>query len=704
MSVTGYVALFLALAASLYAAIIYLAGANVKNRGLIRSARAGLLLAGGLITLSVIVLLIALLAHDFQLNYVASYTSRGMPPVYIVSALWAGNDGSMLFWVWFVAIFAVVVVLQRRDRGRELVPYAAGIMMLVQSFFLILLLAAANPFQTLAAVPADGRGLNPMLENPGMILHPPALLVGYVALMVPFAFAVATLLGNRTGGEWLAAARRWALLAWLLLGVGNIIGAWWAYVELGWGGYWAWDPVENAGLMPWLVITAFLHSTIVQRRKGMFKAWTMVLVILAFSLSIFGTYINRSGVLSSVHTYGESALGPFFLVFLIIVVIGSLGLLYYRKDGLKSEAEVEVLLSRESTFLLNNILLIGATAVIFFGTVFPGISEAISGARIEVGRAFFDRVNGPVFLAVILLAGLCTLIGWRSATAKKFLANLAWPAAGAVVLSLILFILGVREGYAIVGGFICGLVFFAVLYRWFQEAREYRSPGRGNVLAAGVRLFGAARSRYGGYLVHLAIVIIAVGVIGSSVYNVSKDVVLKQGQAASIKGYRLVYEGLSSREVPDKQIITATLDVYRGDNLITTMTPEKYFHRSFQQPVSEVAIHTTPLEDLYVALSGWDENGTASFSLLVNPLVVWLWIGGGVFLLGGLIAFWPGRRREALTGEPTAPASLDEEIERRVRELRRRPERTCPRCGAPFQPGDRFCSRCGENIGEVVKN
>jgi cytochrome c-type biogenesis protein CcmF len=702
MSVTGYVALFLALAASLYAAVVYLAGAKGENRGLIGSARVVLLLSGGLITLSVVLLLIALLAHDFQLSYVASYTSRSTPLAYVISALWAGNDGSILFWVWFVAIFAMVMVLRRRDSGRELVPYAAGIMMLVQAFFLILLLAAANPFQALAAAPADGRGLNPMLENPGMILHPPALLVGYVALTVPFAFAVAALLGNQTGGDWLTAARRWALLAWLLLGVGNIIGAWWAYVELGWGGYWAWDPVENAGLMPWLVVTAFLHTIMVQRRKGMFKVWTMVLVILAFSLSIFGTYINRSGVLSSVHTYGETAMGPFFLVFLIIIIVGSLGLLFYRKGGLKSEAEVDVLLSRESTFLLNNILLIGATAVIFFGTVFPGISEAVRGVRLEVGRGFFDRVNGPVFLAIVLLIGLCTLIGWRSVTARKFLGSLAWPSAGALVLSALLAILGVREGYAIVGGFICGLVFFAILYRWFQEAREYRQAGRENILAAGARLFAAARSRYGGYIVHLAIVIIAVGIIGSSVYDVSRDVALQQGGSASIKGYTLVYEGLNTREVPDKQIVTATLDVYRGDNLITTMKPVKYFQRSFEQPVSEVAIHTTPLEDLYVVLSGWDESGKASFSLLVNPLVVWIWIGGGVFLLGGIVAFWPGRRRETFPEGPAA-AGIDEEIERQVQELRRGRARTCPRCGTPFQPGDRFCSKCGEYLNKAIK-
>ena len=567
MSLTGYAALFLALAASLYAAVAYLAGAKGGRTALIGSARVGLLVAGGLITLSVAVLLAALLTHDFRLSYVASYSSRGMPLAYLVSALWAGNAGSMLFWAWLIAIFSMVVVLRRTGSGRELLPYASGVMMLAQSFFLIVLLAAANPFRALATVPADGIGLNPMLENIGMVLHPPALLAGYAALTVPFAFGVAALLGNRPGGDWLAPARGWALLAWLLLGVGNIIGAWWAYVELGWGGYWAWDPVENAGLMPWLLVTAFLHSGLAQRQRGIFKVWTIVLVILAFGLSIFGTYINRSGVLSSVHTYGESAMGPFFLAFLIIVLVVPLGLLYYRRKGLKSEAEVEALVSRESTFLVNNILLVGITAIIFFGTVYPGI------ANIVVGRAFFDHVSGPVFLAIILLAGICTLVGWRPQAAGRLLRRLLWPAVAAAIVSIVLFILGVREGYAIAGGFICGLVFFTILSRLLR--------GRQGI------------SRYGSSLVHLAIVVMAVGVIGSSVYDVHKDVSLQKGQSATIKGYTLVYTSLDERDVPDKQVVTATLEVYRGDRLVTMLTPEKIFHRSFQQPVSEVAIHTS---------------------------------------------------------------------------------------------------------------
>ena len=486
MSAVGYAALLLALAASLYSAIAYITGARGERRTLIGTARGSLLVACGLVTLAVLVLLVALLTHSFQLDYVASYTSRATTLAYLVSALWAGNDGSMLFWVWLISIFATVVVLQRRDQNRELVPYASGIMMFVQAFFLIVLVFTANPFQSLGFSPADGRGLNPMLENPGMILHPPALLAGYVGFTVPFAFAIAALLARKLDSDWLVAVRRWALLSWLLLGIGNIIGAWWAYVELGWGGYWAWDPVENAGLLPWLVATAFLHSIMVQRRKGMFKVWTMLLVVLVFSLSIFGTYITRSGVLSSVHTFGESAMGPYFLVFLIIVVFGSIGLLYYRKDEMKSEAEVEVLVSRESTFLLNNILLVGSAAIVFLGTVFPGISEAIRGVRIEVGKDFFNRVNGPIFLAVILLIGLCTLIGWRATRARSLFRSLRWPGIVAVVVTVILYILGARAGYAVVGSLISSLVFFSILYQWLRETREFHRAGTGNILTAGV--------------------------------------------------------------------------------------------------------------------------------------------------------------------------------------------------------------------------
>ncbi len=645
MADIGYIALFLALVASIYSAIAYIFGVRGRHPALIESAKSGLLAVFGLVSISVAVLAYALVTHDFQIEYVASYTSRDLSLPYLLSALWAGNDGSLLFWGWLLSLFAAVVVLQKRDVGKVLVPYASSIVMFTETFFLILLLFVSNPFHKLAFVPADGMGLNPLLENPGMIIHPPVLLVGYVGFTIPFAFAIAALLTRRLGDEWIIAIRRWTLLAWLFLGVGNIIGAWWAYVELGWGGYWAWDPVENAGLMPWLVATAFLHSIMMQRRRGMLKVWNMVLIILTFTLAIFGTFLTRSGILSSVHTFSESALGPFFLVFIGITLFGSLLLLYYRSEDLKGEAEMESLVSRESTFLLNNLLLVGAAFAIFVGTVFPVISEAVRGVKISIGPPFFNQVNGPIFLAIILLTGVCALIGWRRASIKNLIRNFLWPLVVALMLVIALIILGIREWYALFAFFLCGFVLFTILSEWFRGTRARHRMRAENYLKAFFGLVWANRPRYGGYIVHIAIILIAIGVIGSTFYDAEKEATLMPGESMTIKGYTLTYESMDEYETQSKLVATATLSVYNQGKLIGKLTPEKYFHRSYEQPVTEVAIRSTLLEDLYVILVGWDEDGTTAFKVLVNPLVNWIWIGGGVLVLGGLIAFWPDRQK-----------------------------------------------------------
>jgi len=643
MADIGYIVLSLALVASIYSAIAFVFGARGRHPVLTKSARNSLFAVCGLVSISVAVLVYALLTHDFQIEYVTAYTSRDTSLPYLLSALWAGNDGSLLFWGWLLSVFAAVVVLQKRDRNRELTPYASSIIMVTEVFFLILLLSASNPFHKLAFVPADGMGLNPMLENPGMIFHPPTLLAGYVGFTIPFAFAMAALLTRRLGGEWVIAIRRWTLVSWLLLGVGNIIGAWWAYVELGWGGYWAWDPVENAGLMPWLVATAFLHSMMMQRRRGMLKVWNMVLIILTFTLTIFGTFLTRSGIISSVHTFAESALGPFFLVFIGVTLLGSLGLLYYRSKEFKGEAETASLVSRESTFLLNNLLLVGAALAIFLGTVFPVISEAVRGVKISVGPLFFNQVNGPIFLAIILLTGVCALIGWRRASIKKLVRNFLQPLGVALILGIALFFLGIREWYALIAFSLCGFVLSTLLYEWFRETRARHRMRAENYLKTFLGLIGANRPRYGGYIVHIAIILIAIGVIGSSFYGVEKEAILRPGESMTIKNYTLTYEGINHYQTPSKWIVAATLSVYDEGKLIGKLTPEKYFHRSYQQPVTEVAIRSTLLEDLYVILVGRDKDGTTAFKVLVNPLVNWIWIGGGVLVLGGLLAFWPGK-------------------------------------------------------------
>lgn len=655
MADIGYIALLLALVASIYSAIAFIYGVGGSHRGLTDSARNGLLAVFGLVSISVAALIYALVTHDFQIEYVASYTSRDLSLPYLLSALWAGNDGSLLFWAWLLSLCAAVVVLQKRDIGRELMPYASSIIMVTQAFFLILLLFVSNPFHKLAFVPAEGMGLNPLLENPGMIFHPPILLAGYVGFTIPFAFAMAALLTRRLGDEWIIAIRRWTLMSWLLLGVGNIIGAWWAYVELGWGGYWAWDPVENASFMPWLVATAFLHSIMMQRRRRMLKVWNMVLIILTFSLTIFGTFLTRSGVISSVHTFAESPLLSYlFLAFIGVTLFGSLGLLYYRSEELKGEAEMESLVSRESTFLLNNLLLVGAAFAIFLGTVFPVISEAVRGVKISVGPPFFNQVNGPIFLAIILLTGICALIGWRRASIKNLVRNFLWPLVVALMLGIGLFIFGIREWYALVAFLVCGFVLSTIVYEWFRGTRARHRMRAENYLKAFLGLIGANRPRYGGYIVHIAIILIAIGVVGSSFYSVEKEAALMPGESMTINDYTLTYDNLDSYETESKLVVMATLSVYNQGKLIGELIPEKYFHRSYQQPVTEVAIRSTLIEDLYVILVGWDEDGTTAFKVLVNPLVNWIWIGGVVFVIGGLIAFWPERRKLPASGQAKA--------------------------------------------------
>jgi cytochrome c-type biogenesis protein CcmF len=648
MAEVGYTALLLAFVASVYSAIAFIFGARKGHTALIASARRSLLAVCWLVSLAVALLATALITHNFQIEYVASYTSSDLSLPYLISALWAGNAGSLLFWGWLVSVFAVVMVLKKRDRGRELVPYASAIVMLTEAFFLVLVLFVSNPFQKLTLFPAEGVGLNPLLENMGMIIHPPLLLAGYAAFTIPFAFAIAALLTKRLGDDWLIAVRRWTLMAWLLLGIGILFGAWWAYVELGWGGYWVWDPVENASLMPWLVVTAFLHSTMMQRRRGMLKRWNMVLIITAFSLTLFGTFVTRSGIIASVHAFAGSALGAFFLAFIGIALIGSLALLFYRRKGLKGEAEMESLISRESTFLLNNLLLVGAAFAILVGTIFPVISEWVRGTKITVGPPFFNQVNGPIFLAIILLAGVCTLIGWRRVSAKNLVRNFLRPLVATLILGLALFLFGVRQWYALVAFLLCGFVLWTILFEWFRGTRARHRMRAENYLKAFWGLIWANRPRYGGYIVHISVLLIAVGIIGSSFYDEQKQATLMPGESMTIGGYTLTYEGMEQYQTLSKGVVSATLSVYNDGKLVGRLVPETYFHRSFEQAVTEVAIRATLAEDLYVILAGWDEDGSAAFKVLVNPLVSWIWVGGGVMLAGGLIVFWPERRRQPL--------------------------------------------------------
>ena len=640
----GYALLVVALLVSVFSIIAYLLGSRQKNAGLLSSGRMGVLIGFALVTMSFGTLAVALLTHHFEITYVAQHSSLETPVPYLISALWAGNEGSLLFWCWVLALCSVLVVLQSRKGERELVSYASAILSAVTSFFLVLMVLVVNPFETQNVVPANGAGLNPLLENPAMISHPPLLLAGYAIFAVPFAFGIAALITRRLDALWVIKSRSWAILSWLTLGLGNLIGAWWAYVELGWGGYWAWDPVENAGLMPWLVATAFLHSVIMQRRRGMFRVWTMFLVILTFWLTIFGTFLTRSNILKSVHTFGTTGIEPYFVTMLALILVGGFWLLANRSRHLSSPNDVDSLISRDGSFLLNNLLLVAATFTIFLGTMFPAFAGWFNQPDVSVGKTFFNMVNAPIFITIVLLAGLCVLIGWKKVNVKDFNRRILPPLVTSALIIVILFIAGFRTWYALMAFLFSFFVILATIWQWFADLsrRKVASEETAVTESAGPR-FWASKNRYGAYIVHMGIALISIGIIGSSLFDKEQTAVLNPGKSTTLKEYTITYDSLDITQ-PDvnKMLVVANVSVMKNGKSIGTLQPQQTYYTTQDQPVSEVAIRSNLSEDLYIILSGWDgATKTANFHILVNPLVMWLWIGSGVLLLGGLICYWP---------------------------------------------------------------
>src|SRR5215475_4682130 len=446
----GRLAVCLALLCALTSVIVSVRGALTRRGDLVRTGEHAAYAVFGLVALAVVILLRALLTHDFSLEYVAAYSSSTLPTNYVVAALWGGQKGSLLFWTFMLSLFTTIVQLQNRERNRELMPWVTATLMTVAVFFLGLVTFITDPFERLPTPAIEGADLNPLLQNYWMMIHPPSLYLGYVSASVPFAFAVAALVTGRLGDQWIRTTRRWALFSWAFLSLGNLLGARWAYEVLGWGGYWAWDPVENAAFMPWLVSTAYLHSVMIQEKKDMLRVWNMVLVLLTFVLTIFGTFLTRSGVISSVHSFTQSGLGPFFMGFLLAILAVSIGLLLYRLPLLKSRNELESVFSREAAFLLNNLVLVGIAFTVFWGTVFPVISEWVRGVKITVGPPFFNRVNAPLALALMFLMGVGPVIAWRRATAASLWRNFAGPMGTGIVCGAAVFTAGARNYYAVV--------------------------------------------------------------------------------------------------------------------------------------------------------------------------------------------------------------------------------------------------------------
>ena len=651
----GFISLLLAAGFALCTIVSAVTGALRGSAPLVASAKRGTLTVTFFLLLASASLIASFLAHDFGVSYVAQHSNLAMPWYYVTAAFYGGQEGSLLYWAVMLSVFSAIFIYSSKRAPAALVPYVMATLMGIESFFLLMLLTVSNPFARLATPLADGIGLNPLLQDPGMLVHPPMLLMGYMSFSLPFAFAVAALITGQLGSEWLRSIRRWTLAAWSIQTVGLILGAWWAYHVLGWGGYWGWDPVENAALLPWLTSTAFLHSTMVQERRGMLKVWNLGLVIASFALSIFGTFEVRSGLISSVHSFAYSDIGAYFLAFLAIVIVFSLGLFLLRLPKLRPEQEFDSVISREGSFLLNNLLLVGVTFATLWGTLFPLISQALRRETLTVGPPFYDAVNGPILLALILAMGIGPLLAWRRTSTRALWRNLGIPALAAALCAAILPLAGIRDVWANVAFATCAFTAGAILYEIWRGVRVRHAHGEAYPIAL-FMLIDRYRQRYGGYIVHLGFVLLAVGVIGSNFFQQQRDAVLSSGQEADIAGYKLVYIGNIAAQYPGIQEVTAQVQVWRDGQLQQYIYPGRQLYANFDnQPASLISITTYNLTDLYVFLASWTGSSQATIRIFINPLVPLVWIGGILMLLGGLTCWWPQRRKRRLASRAPDP-------------------------------------------------
>jgi cytochrome c-type biogenesis protein CcmF len=666
----GFGALVLAFTAAVYSVLAALLGERHQRADLVESARRSQLLTWPLLTISAVSLIVLLVNNRFDVSFVYEVTSRSMPTYLKITAWWGGQAGSLVFWAWLMAAFASLVTLRKWDRDAEFLPWVIVVTSTTLAFFLGLVIFAENPFArywqtmsgdvvermfrpagTLPFVPQDGRGLNPLLRHPGMIVHPPLLYLGFVSFVIPYAFAMATLITGRTDDRWIHITRRWTLWAWLFLSLGLVFGARWAYDVLGWGGYWGWDPVEVAAFMPWLSGTAFLHSVMIQEKRGMLKQWNMLLIILTYDLVIFGTFLTRSGVLSSVHAFAQSAIGPAFFGFIGLTFVASVALLLYRWNALRAEAEMKSMLSREALFLLNNLLFLSVLIVCFWGVIFPLLSELVTGQKVTVGPPFYERATAPLFAAIMALMALAPLSAWGKSTWKT-LGRAIWkPALLALLIMLGLWLGGMRNLVAIIGFFLVALVTLVTLYEIWRATRARQKAQKEPFLIALCRLFARNRRRYGGYLVHISMMMMALGILGIELFQSETQATLRVGQSINLSGYQVRYDEIARFPAPDgREVTRAVVSVYRDGKYLAELHPRIDFYFDTQQTMTIPGQYSTLADDLYVLLVDWQPVSAeqATFKVYHNPLVNWLWLGALVFIAAILIAAWPQPEMEVL--------------------------------------------------------
>ena len=608
-----------------------------------------------LVTVAALSMVYGLVTHDFSISYVAQVGSRETPVFYTVISLWGALEGSILFWAWVLSMYAAAVVWINSRRPGNLVPYAAATLLFISLFFAIMLVGPANPFGAVFPVPPDGPGPNPLLQNHIlMAVHPPLLYLGYVGMSVPFSFAVGAMLsGEVEGDDWTKITRRWTLSAWALLSAAIIAGMWWSYDVLGWGGYWAWDPVENASFIPWLTATAFLHSVVVQERRAMLRLWNLNLIVGTFLLTILGTFLTRSGIVSSVHSFTTGTIGYYFLGFIAVVMVASLVLVAGNSERLRSTGRFDSVASRETVFLLNNLFLTAFMFTVLTGTLFPLVEEAINGAKVSVGEPFFNRMSLPIVVTLLFLMGVGPALPWKVASKAELKSKLLPPIAGAALLLVIALVAGARHPYALLAFTFAGYAAFANLREYWIGMRARHTAHGESWGTALVRLVGGNRHRYGGYTAHLGIILVAFGVAASSTFRSEHEATIKPGETISLAGQTLRLKEMWGREEPQRSVVGATLEVMDGALVGGTMEPRMNFYPMSQSPVPTPAVRSGFLGDLYVNLQAFRQDGSnATIRVIYEPLVPWIWFGGGVVVFGALIAIFPagiftGRRREA---------------------------------------------------------
>ncbi len=646
MSTFGTLTLLIALVVATYAGTASLVGARRRSRRLIESGRGAAYALAAVLGLSSVALVYAFVSHDFSIKYVHRYSDAASPLFYQITAYWGGLDGSILWWVFLLSVFSAIAVYTNRNNHRELMPYVVTVLMSICFFFLYVIVFHKNPFETyLTETPVTGKGLNPLLQNAYMVTHPPSLYIGFVGMSIPFAFGLAALISGQLDDAWIASVRRWTLIAWFFLSMGLTLGMLWAYEELGWGGFWGWDPVENAGFLPWLTATAFLHSVMIQERRGMMKIWNFTLIILTFFLTIFGTFMTRSGIVQSVHAFGQdSKLALLFSIFMVIILAVSFGFVIKRLPELRSRGTLESWLSREAAFLVNNWVLLFSAFFILFATMFPTLSEGLTGERITVGPPFFNKWMVPIGLVLLFLTGVGPLIAWRKATASHLRYQFAVPAAAAAIAVGICFAAGVATSVAAVICFaLCAFV-LGTIGQEFARGMGIRKRNTGtDAFSALLGMVIRGKRRYGGYIVHVGIVLMFFGWAGGA-YQKEEEVRLEPGQSTKIGRYTLKFERLAHQEDRQKEMVTGEITVFDDKNReIARMRPAKWYFRNHEnEPTTEVAIRRTPAEDLYITLGNYDlADGVGNFKLVVNPLVDWAWFGFMVMAIGTGIALLP---------------------------------------------------------------